>query len=214
MDGSIAKLDKICDLADKHDALVMVDDCHATGFIGKSGRGSAEHHNVLKRVDIITGTLGKAMGGAMGGFTSASAEIIDILRQKSRPYLFSNSLAPSIVGAGIKAFELLSQSGELRKKLQKNTNYFRSEMLNHGFDILPGTHPIVPIMLYDAKISQVFSQKLLEKGIYVIGFFYPVVPKNMARIRVQISADHSKEQIEFALSAFSSVGKELKIIPW
>ena len=213
MDGSIAKLDQICDLAHKHDALVMVDDCHATGFIGETGRGAAEYYNVLDRVDIITGTLGKAMGGAMGGFTSASSEIIDLLRQKSRPYLFSNSLAPSIVGAGIKAFELLSQSGELRKKLQKNTTYFRSEMLNLGFDILPGTHPIVPIMLYDAKISQVFSQKLLEKGIYVIGFFYPVVPKNMARIRVQISADHSKEQIEFALSAFSSVGKELKIIP-
>ena len=213
MDGSIAKLDQICDLAHKHDALVMVDDCHATGFIGQTGRGSAEYYNVLDRVDIITGTLGKAMGGAMGGFTSASSEIIDLLRQKSRPYLFSNSLAPSIVGAGIKAFELLSQSGELRKKLQKNTTYFRSEMLNLGFDILPGTHPIVPIMLYDAKISQVFSQKLLEKGIYVIGFFYPVVPKNMARIRVQISADHSKEQIDFALSAFSSVGKELKIIP-
>ena len=213
MDGSIAKLDQICDLAHQHDALVMVDDCHATGFIGETGRGAAEYYNVLDRVDIITGTLGKAMGGAMGGFTSASSEIIDLLRQKSRPYLFSNSLAPSIVGAGIKAFELLSQSGELRKKLQKNTTYFRSEMLNLGFNILPGTHPIVPIMLYDAKISQVFSQKLLEKGIYVIGFFYPVVPKNMARIRVQISADHSKEQIDFALSAFSSVGKELKIIP-
>ena len=212
MDGSIAKLDKICDLADKHDALVMVDDCHATGFIGKSGRGSAEHHNVLKRVDIITGTLGKAMGGAMGGFTSASAEIIDILRQKSRPYLFSNSLAPSIVGAGIKAFELLSSSNDLREKLQKNTAYFRSEIMKMGFDVLPGIHPIVPIMLYDAKISQIFSQKLLEKGIYVIGFFYPVVPPKMARIRVQISAAHSKEQINNALDAFSSVGKELKII--
>ena len=212
MDGSIAKLDKICDLADKHDALVMVDDCHATGFIGKSGRGSAEHHNVLKRVDIITGTLGKAMGGAMGGFTSASAEIIDILRQKSRPYLFSNSLAPSIVGAGIKAFELLSSSNDLREKLQKNTAYFRSEIMKMGFDVLPGIHPIVPIMLYDAKISQIFSQKLLEKGIYVIGFFYPVVPQKMARIRVQISAAHSKEQINNALDAFSSVGKELKII--
>ena len=212
MDGSIAKLDEICDLADKHDALVMVDDCHATGFIGKSGRGSAEHHNVLKRVDIITGTLGKAMGGAMGGFTSASAEIIEILRQKSRPYLFSNSLAPSIVGAGIKAFELLSCSNDLREKLQKNTAYFRSEVMKMGFDVLPGIHPIVPIMLYDAKISQIFSQKLLEKGIYVIGFFYPVVPQKMARIRVQISAAHSKEQINNALDAFSSVGKELKII--
>jgi glycine C-acetyltransferase len=212
MDGSIAKLDQICDLADKHDALVMVDDCHATGFIGKTGRGSAEYCNVLERVDIITGTLGKAMGGAMGGFTSASAEIIDLLRQKSRPYLFSNSLAPAIVGAGIKAFDLLSQSVQLREKLQQNTNYFRSEMLNFGFDILPGIHPIVPIMLYDAKIAQVFSQKLLEKGIYVIGFFYPVVPKKMARIRVQISAAHSKEQIDFALNAFQSVGKELKII--
>ncbi|RPG60250.1 MAG: glycine C-acetyltransferase [Flavobacteriales bacterium TMED191] len=212
MDGSIAKLDKICDLADKHDALVMVDDCHATGFIGKSGRGSAEHHNVLKRVDIITGTLGKAMGGAMGGFTSASAEIIDILRQKSRPYLFSNSLAPSIVGAGIKAFELLNSSNDLREKLQKNTAYFRSEIVKMGFDVLPGIHPIVPIMLYDAKISQIFSQKLLEKGIYVIGFFYPVVPQKMARIRVQISAAHSKKQINNALDAFLSVGKELKII--
>ncbi len=212
MDGSIAKLDKICDLADKHDALVMVDDCHATGFIGKSGRGSAEHHNVLKRVDIITGTLGKAMGGAMGGFTSASAEIIDILRQKSRPYLFSNSLAPSIVGAGIKAFELLNSSNDLREKLQKNTAYFRSEIMKMGFDVLPGIHPIVPIMLYDAKISQIFSQKLLEKGIYVIGFFYPVVPQKMARIRVQISAAHSKKQINNALDAFLSVGKELKII--
>ncbi len=212
MDGSIAKLDQICDLADKHDALVMVDDCHATGFIGKTGRGSAEYCNVLERVDIITGTLGKAMGGAMGGFTSASAEIIDLLRQKSRPYLFSNSLAPAIVGAGIKAFDLLSQSVQLREKLQQNTNYFRSEMLNFGFDILPGIHPIVPIMLYDAKSAQVFSQKLLEKGIYVIGFFYPVVPKKMARIRVQISAAHSKEQIDFALNAFYSVGKELKII--
>ena len=212
MDGSIAKLDQICDLADKHDALVMVDDCHATGFIGKTGRGSAEYYNVLERVDIITGTLGKAMGGAMGGFTSASAEIIDLLRQKSRPYLFSNSLAPAIVGAGIKAFELLGQSVQLREKLQQNTTYFRSEMLNFGFDILPGIHPIVPIMLYDAKSAQVFSQKLLEKGIYVIGFFYPVVPKKMARIRVQISAAHSKEQIDFALNAFYSVGKELKII--
>ncbi len=212
MDGSIAKLDQICDLADKHDALVMVDDCHATGFIGKTGRGSAEYCNVLERVDIITGTLGKAMGGAMGGFTSASSEIIELLRQKSRPYLFSNSLAPAIVGAGIKAFDLLSQSDQLRQKLHHNTTYFRSEMLKLGFDILAGTHPIVPIMLYDAKISQVFSQKLLEKGIYVIGFFYPVVPQEMARIRVQISAAHSKEQIDFALSAFSYVGKELKII--
>ena len=212
MDGAIAKLDKICDLADKYNALVMVDDCHATGFIGDSGRGSTEYNNVLDRVDIITGTLGKAMGGAMGGFTSARAEIIDLLRQKSRPYLFSNSLAPSIVGAAIKAFELLNESDDLRKKLHKNTLYFRSKMNQLGFDILPGIHPIVPIMLYDAKIAQKFSEKLLEKGVYVVGFFYPVVPKNLARIRVQLSASHSMDQLNFALEAFSMVAKELKII--
>ena len=212
MDGSIAKLNEICDLAELHQALVMVDDCHATGFVGPTGRGSAEYHNVLDRVDIITGTLGKAMGGAMGGFTSANQEIIDILRQKSRPYLFSNSLAPCIVGAGLKAFELVSKSGELRESLNKNTIYFRSNMESLGFDILPGSHPIVPIMLYDAKIAQLFSQKLLKEGIYVVGFFYPVVPRKMARIRVQLSASHTIEQLDFALSMFSKVGKELKII--
>ena len=212
MDGSIAKLDQICILAKKYNALVMVDDCHATGFIGPTGRGSAEHCNVLDKVDIITGTLGKALGGAMGGFTSASKTIIDILRQKSRPYLFSNSLAPSIVGAGIKAFELLDHSDILRHKLNKNTVYFRSKMVELGFDILPGIHPIVPIMLYDAKIAQDFSQKLLKKGVYVIGFFFPVVPKKLARIRVQLSASHSIEQLDFALNAFAEVGQELKII--
>ncbi|MAQ32031.1 MAG: glycine C-acetyltransferase [Flavobacteriales bacterium] len=212
MDGSIAKLDQICTLAKKYNALVMVDDCHATGFIGPTGRGSAEHCNVLDRVDIITGTLGKALGGAMGGFTSASKTIIDILRQKSRPYLFSNSLAPSIVGAGIKAFELLDHSDALRQKLNKNTIYFRSKMVDLGFDILPGVHPIVPIMLYDAKIAQDFSRKLLEKGVYVVGFFFPVVPKKLARIRVQLSASHSIDQLDFALNAFAEVGQELKII--
>ncbi len=212
MDGSIAKLDQICVLAKKYNALVMVDDCHATGFIGPTGRGSAEYCNVLDKVDIITGTLGKALGGAMGGFTSASKKIIDILRQKSRPYLFSNSLAPSIVGAGIKAFELLDHSDILRQKLNKNTVYFRSKMAELGFDILPGVHPIVPIMLYDAKIAQDFSKKLLKKGVYVIGFFFPVVPKKLARIRVQLSASHSIEQLDFALNAFSEVGQELKII--
>tara|TARA_B100000700_G_C14957424_1_gene814666 strand:+ start:157 stop:1341 length:1185 start_codon:yes stop_codon:yes gene_type:complete len=212
MDGSIAKLDIICDLADKYNALVVVDDCHATGFIGPTGRGSAEYNNVLDRVDIITGTLGKALGGAMGGFTSSSKVIIDMLRQKSRPYLFSNSLAPCIVGAGIKAFELLEKSNLLREQLNKNTSHFRSEMLKLGFDILPGTHPIVPIMLYDAKIAQEFSKRLLEKGVYVIGFFFPVVPKKLARIRVQLSASHTMKQLNFALNAFGEVGKELKII--
>ena len=212
MDGSIAKLDIICDLAEKHNALVMVDDCHATGFIGATGRGSAEYNNVLSRVDIITGTLGKALGGAMGGFTSSSKLIVDILRQKSRPYLFSNSLAPCIVGASIKAFELLESSNILRENLHKNTIYFRSKITSLGFDVLPGTHPIVPIMLYDAKIAQEFSKKLLEKGVYVIGFFFPVVPKNLARIRVQLSASHTIDQLNLALSAFCQVGKELKII--
>ena len=212
MDGSIAKLNKICDLADKYNASVVVDDCHATGFVGATGRGSAEYHNVLDRVDIITGTLGKALGGAMGGFTSASKEIIDILRQKSRPYLFSNSLAPSIVGAGLKAFELLEKSNSLREQLNYNTKYFRSRMTNLGFDILPGVHPIVPIMLYDAAISQKFSASLLDRGVYVIGFFFPVVPRNLARIRVQLSASHTAEQLDFALDAFEQVGKELKII--
>ena len=212
MDGSIAKLNMICDLADRHNALVVVDDCHATGFIGPTGRGSAEYHNVLDRVDIITGTLGKALGGAMGGFTASSKSIIDILRQKSRPYLFSNSLAPCIVGAGIKAFELLDGSNLLRDKLHTNTRYFRTEMSSLGFDLLPGNHPIVPIMLYDAGIAQEFSQKLLQKGVYVVGFFFPVVPKKLARIRVQLSASHTTDQLDFALNAFKEVGKELKII--
>ena len=212
MDGSIAKLNTICDLADRHNALVVVDDCHATGFIGPTGRGSAEYHNVLDRVDIFTGTLGKALGGAMGGFTASSKSIIDILRQKSRPYLFSNSLAPCIVGAGIKAFELLDGSNLLRDKLHSNTRYFRTEMSSLGFDLLPGNHPIVPIMLYDAGIAQDFSRKLLQKGVYVVGFFFPVVPKKLARIRVQLSASHTTDQLDFALNAFKEVGKELKII--
>ena len=212
MDGSIAKLNIICDLADKYNALVVVDDCHATGFIGPTGRGSAEYHNVLERVDIITGTLGKALGGAMGGFTSSSKFIIDILRQKSRPYLFSNSLAPCIVGASLKAFELLDSSNLLRQKLHANTVYFRTEMRKLGFDLLPGKHPIVPIMLYDAGVAQDFSKKLLEKGVYVVGFFFPVVPKKLARIRVQLSASHTTQQLDFALNAFKEVGKELKII--
>ncbi|MBJ04979.1 MAG: glycine C-acetyltransferase [Flavobacteriales bacterium] len=212
MDGSIARLDKICDLADKYSALVMVDDCHATGFIGPEGRGSAEYCNVLNRVDIITGTLGKAMGGAMGGFTSSKREIIELLRQKSRPYLFSNSLAPSIVTASIKAFELLDKSSDLRDQLNSNTRYFRSSLENLGFDVLPGEHPIIPLMLYDAKLAQEFANKLLDKGIYVIGFFYPVVPKNLARIRVQISAAHSLDQLERAIDAFRIVGQDLEII--
>lgn len=212
MDGSIARLDKICILAKRYNALVMVDDCHATGFIGATGRGSAEYNNVLNEVDIITGTLGKAMGGAMGGFTSAKKEIVDILRQKSRPYLFSNSLAPSIVGASLKAFNILSNSDNLRLQLNKNTNYFRSKMIKLGFDVLTGVHPIVPIMLYDAKLSQEFSTKLLDRGIYAVGFFYPVVPQKLARIRVQISAAHTKIQLDTAIKAFKEVGQELKVI--
>ncbi len=212
MDGHIAQLNKICDLADKYNALVMVDDCHATGFIGEKGRGTHEYCNVLGRVDIITSTLGKALGGAMGGFTSASKDIIDILRQKSRPYLFSNSLSPSIVGASTKVIELLSNNTDLRDKLDYNAQYFRKKMIDLGFDIKTGTHPIVPVMLYDAKLAQQVASNLLDRGVYVVGFFYPVVPKNLARIRVQLSASHSKEQLDFALNAFSEVGKELKII--
>ena len=212
MDGSIAKLDQICDLADKHDALVMVDDCHATGFIGKTGRGSAEYCNVLERVDIITGTLGKAMGGAMGGFTSASAEIIDLLRQKSRPYLFSNSLCPSIIGGSLKVFEILKNNTTLKKKIDVNTDYFKKNLVELGFEIKEGDSPIIPIMLYDAKLSQVFSNKLFDLGVYVTGFFYPVVPKGEARIRVQISACHSKEELDFALSCFEKIGRDLKVI--
>ena len=204
MDGYIAKLDQICDLAEKYDAMVMVDDCHATGFVGKTGRGTHEHCNVMGRVDIITGTLGKALGGAMGGFTSAKKEIVDILRQRSRPYLFSNSLAPSIVGAANKVIDLLSSSTELRDKLEANAKQFRSGMEAAGFDLRPGEHAIIPVMLYDAELSQRFADKLLEEGIYVIGFFYPVVPKGLARIRVQLSAAHSSHHIEKAISAFTS----------
>ena len=212
MDGYIAQLDKICDLADKYNALVMVDDSHATGFIGKNGRGTHEYCNVMGRVDIITSTLGKALGGAMGGFTSSSKEVIDILRQKSRPYLFSNSLAPSIVGAASRVIDILLESGDLKKNLEINTAYFRKEMTSAGFDIKEGIHPIVPIMLYDANIAQIMSEKLLDEGIYVVGFFYPVVPKGQARIRVQISAAHSLKNIDKAIQAFVKVGKELKVI--
>ena len=212
MDGYIAKLDQICDLAEKYDAMVMVDDCHATGFVGKTGRGTHEHCNVMGRVDIITGTLGKALGGAMGGFTSAKKEIIDILRQRSRPYLFSNSLAPSIVGAANKVIDLLSSSTELRDKLEANAKQFRLGMEAAGFDLRPGEHAIVPVMLYDAELSQRFANRLLDEGIYVIGFFYPVVPKGLARIRVQLSAAHSSAHIEKAISAFTKVGQELGVI--
>lgn len=212
MDGYIAQLDKICDLAEQYDALVMVDECHSTGFIGKQGRGTHEYHNVMGRVDIITGTLGKALGGAMGGFTSSKKEIIDILRQRSRPYLFSNSLAPSIVGSSIEVLNLISQTTKLRDQLEENTTYFRRKMEEAGFDIKKGNHPIVPVMLYDAKTSQIMADKLLQEGIYVIGFFYPVVPKNQARIRVQLSAAHSREHLDKAIAAFIKVGKEMKVI--
>lgn len=212
MDGTIAQLDKICDLADKYDAMVMVDECHATGFMGARGRGAIEHKNVLDRVDIVTGTFGKALGGASGGFTAAKKEIVDILRQRSRPYLFSNTLAPSIVGASIKVLDILNESTELRDKLEANTTYFRTEMEQAGFDIIPGEHPIVPIMLYDAKLSQDFANALLDEGIYVIGFFFPVVPKDKARIRVQLSAGHDKEHMEKAVAAFIKVGKALGVI--
>jgi glycine C-acetyltransferase len=212
MDGTIAQLDKICDLADAYDAMVMIDECHATGFMGKTGRGSHEFSNVMGRIDIITGTYGKALGGASGGFTAAKKEIVEILRQRSRPYLFSNTLAPSIVGASIKVLDLLSSSTSLRDKLERNTAYFRKEMTEAGFDILPGEHPIVPIMLYEAKLAQEFASKLLEEGIYVIGFFYPVVPQGKARIRVQISAGHAQEHLEKAVKAFTKVGKELGVI--
>ncbi|MGZ3921187.1 MAG: glycine C-acetyltransferase [Bacteroidia bacterium] len=212
MDGFVAPLDKICDLADKYNALVMVDESHATGFIGKTGRGSIELRSVMKRVDIITGTLGKALGGAMGGFTTGHKEIIEILRQRSRPYLFSNSLAPAIVGASIAVFDLLSQTTELRDKLEWNINYFKEGIKKIGLEYKEGESAIVPVMLYDAKLSQKFADKLLEEGIYVIGFFYPVVPKDKARIRVQISAAHSKEHLDKALAAFAKVGKELGVI--
>jgi glycine C-acetyltransferase len=212
MDGTIAQLDKICDLADQYGAMVMIDECHATGFMGKTGRGSHEFRNVMGRIDIITGTYGKALGGASGGFTAAKKEIVEILRQRSRPYLFSNTLAPAIVGASIKVLDLLSSSTALRDKLEKNTAYFRKEMTDAGFDILPGEHPIVPIMLYEAKLAQEFASRLLDEGIYVIGFFYPVVPQGKARIRVQISAGHEQEHLEKAVAAFTKVGKELGVI--
>ena len=212
MDGTIAQLDKICDLADKYDAIVMIDECHASGFMGKRGRGTHEYRGVMGRIDIITGTLGKALGGASGGFTSGRREIIDLLRQRSRPYLFSNTLAPSIAGASIAVLDMLSETTELRDKLETNTKYFRSKMTEAGFDIKPGEHPIVPIMLYDAVIAQNFAAKLLAEGIYVIGFFFPVVPKGQARIRVQLSAAHDHEQLEKAISAFIKIGKELKLL--
>jgi glycine C-acetyltransferase len=212
MDGTIAQLDKICDLAEQYGAMVMIDECHASGFMGKTGRGTHEFRNVMGRIDIITGTYGKALGGASGGFTAAKKEIVEILRQRSRPYLFSNTLAPSIVGASIKVLDLLSSSTELRDKLERNTAYFRKAVTEAGFDILPGEHPIVPIMLYDAKLAQEFAAKLLDEGIYVIGFFYPVVPQGKARIRVQISAGHDQEHLETAVAAFTKVGKELGVI--
>lgn len=212
MDGYVAQLDKICDLADKYDALVMVDECHASGFIGKTGRGTHELRNVMGRIDIITGTLGKALGGAMGGFTTGRKEIIDLLRQRSRPYLFSNSLAPSIVGASIAVFDLLTETTDLRDKLENNVAHFKKGIKAAGFDIKDGESAIVPIMLYDAALSQQFADKLLEKGVYVIGFFYPVVPKGQARIRVQLSAAHEIEHLDKAIAAFTEVGKELGVI--
>lgn len=212
MDGTIAQLDKICDLADKYEALVMIDECHATGFMGKTGRGTHEFRNVMGRIDIITGTLGKALGGAMGGFVSAKKEIVEILRQRSRPYLFSNSLAPSIVGASIAVIDMLSETTALRDKLWENTKYFREKMTAAGFDIKPGEHPIVPIMLYEATVAQEFAARLLEEGIYVIGFFYPVVAKGNARIRVQLSAGHERHHLDQAIAAFVKVGKEMMVI--
>lgn len=212
MDGYIAQLDKICDLAEQYNALVMVDECHSTGFIGATGRGTHEYHNVMGRVDIITGTLGKALGGAMGGFTSGRKEIIDILRQRSRPYLFSNSLAPAIVGASNAVFDILNETTALRDKVMSNALYFRQKMTEAGFDIKPGIHPITPVMLYDAPLSQRFADKLLEEGIYVIGFFFPVVPKGQARIRVQLSAAHEQHHLDKAIIAFTKVGKELGVI--
>lgn len=212
MDGVVAPLDKICDLADKYDAMVMVDECHAAGFIGKTGKGTLEAKNVMGRVDIITGTLGKALGGAMGGYTTGKKEIIEILRQRSRPYLFSNSLSPAIVGASIKVFEILEKDTTLRDKLEWNTNYFKEGMKKAGFDVIDGDSAIVPVMLYDAKLSQTMADELLKKGIYVIGFFFPVVPKEKARIRVQLSAAHSKEHLDKAINAFIEVGKALNVI--
>jgi len=212
MDGTIAKLDLICDLAKKYDSLVFVDDCHATGFIGSSGKGTQEELDVIGKIDIITGTLGKALGGGSGGFTTGKKEIIDILRQKSRPYLFSNTLAPSIVGASLKVFDIIEKDNSLIKNLHDNAKYFRNQMKNLGFDIVDGTHPIVPIMLYDSVVAKEMSEELLNEGIYVIGFYFPVVPKGKARIRVQLSASHSIEELDKAIKAFEKVGKKLKII--
>jgi glycine C-acetyltransferase len=212
MDGVVASLDKICDLADTYDALVMIDECHATGFIGQTGRGTLEDKGVMGRIDIITGTLGKAMGGAMGGYTTGKKEVIELLRQRSRPYLFSNSLAPAIVGASIKVFEMLESDTTLRDILESNTNYFKKAMKDAGFDIVDGDSAIVPVMLYDAKLSQIMANMLLEEGIYVIGFFYPVVPKDKARIRVQLSAAHTKAHLDKAIQGFIKVGKKLGVI--
>ena len=212
MDGTIAQLDKIVELADKYQALIMIDECHASGFMGKTGRGTHEHCGVVGKIDIITGTLGKALGGASGGFTSGRKEIIDILRQRSRPYLFSNTVAPSIVGASITVLDMLRDSTDLRDKLEENTKYFRGKMTEAGFDMKPGTHPIIPIMLYDAKLSQTFAEKLLEEGIYVIGFYFPVVPKGQARIRVQVSAGHDRSHLDKAINAFIKIGRELDVI--
>ena len=212
MDGVVAPLDKICDLADKYDAMVMVDECHAAGFIGETGKGTLEAKGVMGRVDIITGTLGKALGGAMGGYTTAKKEIIELLRQRSRPYLFSNSLAPAIVGASIKVFELLGKDTTLRDKLEWNTNYFKAGMKKAGFDIIDGDSAIVPVMLYDAKLAQTMANELLKNGIYVIGFFFPVVPKEKARIRVQLSASHTREHLDKAINAFIKVGTSLNVI--
>jgi glycine C-acetyltransferase len=212
MDGTIAQLDKICALAEQYNALVMIDESHCSGFMGKTGRGTHEHHNVMGKIDIITGTLGKALGGASGGFTSGRKEIIDMLRQRSRPYLFSNTLAPAITGASIAVLDMLSETTDLRDKLETNTQYFREQMTAAGFDIKPGVHPIVPVMLYDAKLAQEFAAKMLEEGIYVIGFYYPVVPQGKARIRVQISAAHDREHLDKAIAAFTKVGKELAVI--
>ncbi|MBB3343774.1 glycine C-acetyltransferase [Luteimonas sp. RC10] len=213
MDGFIAPLDEITALAQKYDALVHIDECHATGFLGATGRGSAEVKGVLEKIDIITGTLGKAMGGALGGFTTAKAEVIELLRQRSRPYLFSNSLPPHVVAAGIKAFEMLDAAGELRERLVENTRYFREQMTAAGFDLRPGTHPISPVMLYDAKLAQRFAERLLEEGIYAIGFFFPVVPKDQARIRTQISAAHTRAHLDQAIDAFTRIGRELGVLP-
>lgn len=212
MDGTIAQLDKICDLADKYNAIVMIDECHSTGFIGKTGRGTHEYRGVMGRVDIITGTLGKALGGASGGFTTGKKEIVEMLRQRSRPYLFSNTVAPGIVGASIAVFDMLSETTDLRDKLESNTKYFRTKMTEAGFDIKPGEHPIVPIMLYDAVLAQKFATRLLEEGIYVIGFFFPVVATGQARIRVQISAAHEQKHLDKAIEEFRKVGKELGVL--